>query len=123
MRPSCSSLKRITCSSARRIISILRNMPNCFSREGSGNIFPPKIISDRTIKSHARWTNGIYCVMGGVVKGKSDYGVQGSKFNVQGPKTNRNVESGTLNLEHRCVLILQAHLTTDTAWYLSSRDE
>src|SRR5215831_4676867 len=102
MRPSCSSLKRMTCSSARRIISILRKMPSCFSRERSGNIFPPEIYLGQNNKIHARWTNGIYCVMGGVVKGQPDDGVQRSKFNVQGPKTNRNIEPGTLNLEHRC---------------------
>jgi predicted transcriptional regulator len=33
----------MTCSSARLIISMLRKMPSCFSRERSGNIFPPKI--------------------------------------------------------------------------------
>jgi hypothetical protein len=73
-----------------------------FSRKVGQHFFLQKFILDRTIKSHARWTNGIYCVMGGVVKGKPDDEVQRSKFNVQGPKTNRNIELGTLNLEHRC---------------------
>src|SRR5262245_50863736 len=68
-----------------------------FSRKVGQHFFLQKFILDRTIKSHARWTNGIYCVMGGVVKGKPDDEVQRSKFNVQGPKTNRNIE--TWNIE------------------------
>src|SRR5262245_29921384 len=40
-----------------------------FSRKVRQHFFLQKFILDRTIKVHARWTNGIYCVMGGVVKG------------------------------------------------------
>src|SRR5262245_39067707 len=34
----------MTCSSARRIISILRKMPSCRSRGISGSIFPPFVL-------------------------------------------------------------------------------
>src|SRR4030095_10581325 len=43
----------MTCSSARLIISILRKMPSCFSRDISGNIFPPEIYFGYN-KNHSR---------------------------------------------------------------------
>src|SRR4029450_2594513 len=79
MSPSCSSLKRMTCSSARLIINILRKMPSCFSFERSGNIFPPKIYLGHN-KNHSRHrelsegyaqTREIYCLMGRIVKRKN----------------------------------------------------